>query len=80
MSDTISFHERLYQNLFPQINKVTGNNTGFVKYVQKLSEKNMTYAESVFSVDISPLSVYDCIKGTGYLIGNKAGFTYNHET
>ena len=40
----------------------------------------MTYAESVFSVDISPLSVYDCIKGTGYLTDNKAGFTYNHET
>ena len=31
-----------------RINKVTGNNTGFVKYVQKLSEKNMTYAESGF--------------------------------
>ena len=40
----------------------------------------MTYDESVFSVDISFLSVYDCIKETGYLTGNKTGFTYNHKT
>lgn len=33
-----------------------------------------------FSVDISFLSVYDYIKGTGYLTGNKTGFTYNHKT
>ena len=52
-----------------KINKVTGNKTGFVNVIQKRGFENVTYAETVFYIDILSVQVYDCIKGIGYLTG-----------